>query len=103
MKQAFNLSAAFALALAVQASAQETKTVVAGAQAPEFKIKAADGTVVELAKLAEKGPVLVRLTCGCLGCDKELDYFKASPSEETRKVAGSFNAHTIVFRAAKPA
>lgn len=33
----------------------------------------------------------------------ELDYFRASPSEETRKVAASFNAHTIVFRAAKPA
>ena len=24
-----------------------------------------------------KGPVLVRLTCGCLGCDKELPYFQA--------------------------
>ena len=81
MKQAITLSAAFALALAVQAAAQELKpsekTVVAGAQAPEFKIKAADGQEVELAKLTAKGPVLVRLTCGCLGCDKELDYFKA--------------------------
>ena len=24
-----------------------------------------------------KGPVLVRLTCGCAGCDKELAYFQA--------------------------
>jgi arsenite methyltransferase len=30
---------------------------------------------------------------------KQLDYFSASGSAETRKVAGSFNAHTIVLRA----
>jgi peroxiredoxin len=81
MKQAITLSAALVLALAVQAVAQEQKpsekTVVTGAQAPEFKIKTADGKEVELAKLTATGPVLVRLTCGCLGCDKELDYFKA--------------------------
>ena len=81
MKQIIAFSAALALALAVQATAQEQKpaekTVVTGAQAPEFKIKTADGKEVELAKLTAKGPVLVRLTCGCLGCDKELDYFKA--------------------------
>jgi SAM-dependent methyltransferase len=29
------------------------------------------------------------------------DYFSASGSAETRKVAGSFNAHTIVLRASK--
>jgi peroxiredoxin len=81
MKQIITFSAAFALALAVQAAAQEQKpaekTVVIGAPAPEFKIKSADGQELELAKLTAKGPVLVRLTCGCLGCDKELDYFKA--------------------------
>jgi peroxiredoxin len=81
MKQALALGAALALALAFQAVAQDQKpsekTVVTGAQAPEFKIKGADGQVVDLAKLTAKGPVLVRLTCGCLGCDKELDYFKA--------------------------
>lgn len=32
---------------------------------------------------------------------RELDYFSASSSAETRKVAGSFNAHTIVLRATK--
>jgi len=31
----------------------------------------------------------------------QLDYFSASGSAETRKVAGSFNAHTIVLRASK--
>jgi SAM-dependent methyltransferase len=30
-----------------------------------------------------------------------LDYFAGSSSDETRKVAGSFNAHTIVLRAGK--
>jgi hypothetical protein len=32
---------------------------------------------------------------------KHLDYFSASGSAETRKVAGSFNAHTFVLRASK--
>lgn len=81
MKLALTLAAALASALALQAAAQEQKpaekTVVTGAQAPEFKIKTSDGQEVDLAKLTAKGPVLVRLTCGCLGCDKELDYFKA--------------------------
>jgi peroxiredoxin len=81
MKRFFALSAAFSVGLALQAAAQEQKptekTVVTGAQAPEFKIKTADGQEVELSNLTAKGPVLVRLTCGCLGCDKELDYFNA--------------------------
>lgn len=33
----------------------------------------------------------------------ELDYFAASGNEETRKVAGSFNAHTVVLRARRSA
>jgi peroxiredoxin len=32
---------------------------------------------IDLAELTKKGPVLVRLTCGCLGCDQEIKYFKA--------------------------
>ena len=52
------------------------KTVDIGKQAPKFKIKASDGKVIDLAKLTKKGPVLVRLTCGCSGCDKELAYFQ---------------------------
>jgi peroxiredoxin len=53
------------------------KKVVIGAQAPEFKIKDANGKEIDLAALTAKGPVLVRLTCGCVGCDKELEYFQA--------------------------
>ena len=48
-----------------------------GDQAPTFQIKDPFGKVIDLAKLTEKGPVLVRLTCGCSGCDKELAYFQA--------------------------
>lgn len=58
-------------------SAQEEKTVVVGADAPAFRITTPEGKVIDLAKLTEKGPVLVRLTCGCSGCDKELAYFQA--------------------------
>jgi peroxiredoxin len=47
-----------------------------GDQAPDFVIKDADGRDIKLAELAAKGPVLVRLTCGCSGCDKELAYFQ---------------------------
>ena len=34
------------------------------------------GVKLDLAELTKKGPVLVRLTCGCSGCDKELAYFQ---------------------------
>lgn len=47
-----------------------------GDSAPEFKIKDATGKEINLADLTAKGPVLVRLTCGCSGCDKELAYFQ---------------------------
>jgi peroxiredoxin len=47
-----------------------------GDQAPEFVIKDAEGKEIKLADLTAKGPVLVRLTCGCSGCDKELAYFQ---------------------------
>jgi peroxiredoxin len=57
------------------------KTVVIGADAPEFKIKDSAGNEIDLAKLTEQGPVLVRLTCGCSGCDKELAYFQTLHEE----------------------
>jgi peroxiredoxin len=57
-------------------AAPETKVKV-GEPAPAFTIKAANGEIIDLAKLTENGPALVRLTCGCLGCDKELPYFQA--------------------------
>lgn len=53
------------------------KTVAIGKAAPKFKIKDTNGKEIDLAKLTKKGPVLVRLTCGCKGCDKELAYFQA--------------------------
>lgn len=63
------------------ASAAKTETKVEqklaiGDQAPEFKVKDSSGKVIDLAELTAKGPVLVRLTCGCSGCDKELAYFQ---------------------------
>jgi len=61
--------------------APEKKTVVVGADAPEFTIKDSEGKLIDLKKLTEKGPVLVRLTCGCSGCDKELAYFQALHKE----------------------
>ena len=53
-----------------------TGKVEIGQKAPVFQIKDATGKVIDLAKLTDKGPVLVRLTCGCSGCDKELAYFQ---------------------------
>jgi len=53
-----------------------TAKVSVGQPAPAFKIKDATGKTVDLAELTAKGPVLVRLTCGCSGCDKELAYFQ---------------------------
>jgi peroxiredoxin len=66
--------------------AKPTKKVDVGAQAPAFKIKDANGKEIDLAELTAKGPVLVRLTCGCAGCDKELAYFQAM--HEAYKGAG---------------
>src|SRR6185503_1636241 len=53
------------------------KKVDVGLQAPDFKIQDRTGKLIDLAQLTAKGPVLVRLTCGCSGCDKELAYFQA--------------------------
>jgi peroxiredoxin len=61
-------------------AAESAKTTVSpllpGQAAPEFKIKDSSGRDIVLSELTAKGPVLVRLTCGCLGCDKELPYFQ---------------------------
>jgi peroxiredoxin len=59
-----------------QEAAEPQKSVVIGGAAPEFQIKDSRGELIDLTKLAAKGPVLVRLTCGCSGCDKELAYFQ---------------------------
>ena len=72
------LCAAAALALVFALQAEEPKKKIdVGSPAPEFKIKDPSGKVIDLAELTAKGPVLLRLTCGCSGCDKELAYFQA--------------------------
>ncbi len=63
-------------ALATAADPVPPAKVAVGEPAPAFKIKDAAGKTVDLAELTAKGPVLVRLTCGCSGCDKELAYFQ---------------------------
>ena len=45
--------------------------------APKVVLKSADGKKsYDLERLVADGPVLVRLTCACSGCDQELPYFK---------------------------
>jgi peroxiredoxin len=61
---------------AAEPPAPPAKKVEVGAPAPAYKIKDASGKVIDLAELTAGGPVLVRLTCGCSGCDKELSYFQ---------------------------
>jgi peroxiredoxin len=56
--------------------AEAAPKLVVGDTAPAFKIKDSAGKEIDLAELTAKGPVLVRLTCGCLGCDRELPYFQ---------------------------
>ena len=71
------LSLTLTLAMAFVATAEPAKTLKVGDTAPTFKIKDTNGKQINLTKLTAKGPVLVRLTCGCLGCDRELPYFQA--------------------------
>jgi peroxiredoxin len=55
-------------------------------QAPAVVLKSADGKHdVDLAKLVAEGPVLVRLTCACSGCDKELPQFQRLDAAYTSK------------------
>jgi len=61
----------------VDAKAAAAEPLKIGQPAPDFHIKDQAGKEISLTKLSAKGPVLVRLTCGCLGCDKELPYFQA--------------------------
>jgi peroxiredoxin len=62
--------------VAKPAEKEALSKIAIGEQAPQFKIKDANGKTIDLAELTAKGPVLVRLTCGCTGCDKELAYFQ---------------------------
>ncbi|MFT5108238.1 MAG: peroxiredoxin [Pseudoalteromonas tetraodonis] len=71
------IACVFISVLCFDAIAEPEKTLKVGVAAPEFKIKDSAGKEIDLAELSKKGPVLVRLTCGCLGCDLELPYFQA--------------------------
>jgi peroxiredoxin len=78
MLRAISLALLLAVCV-VSARAEEPAAapkVAVGEPAPVFQIKDASGKVIDLAALTAKGPVLVRLTCGCSGCDKELAYFQ---------------------------
>jgi peroxiredoxin len=70
------LFAAALPALAFAADPPKPAKIDVGQPAPEFKIKDPSGKLIDLAELSAKGPVLVRLTCGCSGCDKELAYYQ---------------------------
>src|SRR5262245_61702744 len=46
-------------------------------EAPKVVLKSPDGKKsYDLQKLTAEGPVLVRLTCACSGCDQELAFFQ---------------------------
>src|SRR5207302_5620247 len=46
-------------------------------QAPKVVLTSPDGKkTYDLAKLTAEGPVLIRLTCACSGCDQELPFFQ---------------------------
>jgi peroxiredoxin len=70
------VSAVMCLVSMASADTPSVNKVAVGGLAPTFKIKDASGNMIDLAALTNKGPVLVRLTCGCVGCDKELAYFQ---------------------------
>ena len=64
-------------------------------QAPAVVLQSPDGKKsYDLAKLTAQGPVLVRLTCACSGCDQELAFFQ--------KLQAAYNAKGLqtvaVFR-----
>ena len=66
------LAVALAFAAVTAARADEPAK-----QAPKVVLQSPDGKEsYDLQKLAEEGPVLVRLTCACSGCDKELPQFQ---------------------------
>lgn len=65
-----------AFVIAAEEAPQPRVKVAVGSAAPDFKIKDQAGKEINLAELTKQGPVLVRLTCGCSGCDKELAFFQ---------------------------
>ena len=71
MRQLSLLAGLAVLFVAGAARAEEPK------QAPRIVLQSPDGKQsYDLDKLTAEGPVLVRLTCACSGCDKELAHFQ---------------------------
>jgi peroxiredoxin len=65
--------AVVALAILTGAARTEEKPKTA----PKVVLKSPDGKkTIDLKKLTDEGPVLVRLTCACSGCDQELPFFQ---------------------------
>jgi peroxiredoxin len=55
-------------------------------QAPKVVLQSPDGKKsYDLEKLTKDGPVLVRLTCACSGCDQELPYFQKLQTAYNKK------------------
>jgi peroxiredoxin len=55
-------------------------------QAPKVVLQSPDGKKsYDLTKLTSDGPVLVRLTCACSGCDQELPFFQKLQSAYNAK------------------
>jgi peroxiredoxin len=75
VRQLASLSVVLALGIAVAQEPAPAKVDI-GTKAPAFKFKDQSGKLIDLYELVAQGPVLVRLTCGCSGCDKELAYFQ---------------------------
>jgi peroxiredoxin len=70
------LTVALALAL-VAGTARADEPKDPPKQAPKIVLQSPDGKkTYDLEKLTAEGPVLVRLTCACTGCDQELAYFQ---------------------------
>ena len=80
MRNVLTLALAFAVVpLAVRAEDKPK-------EAPKIVLQSPDGKkTYDLEKLTSEGPVLVRLTCACSGCDQELAYFQKLQSAYNTK------------------
>jgi peroxiredoxin len=94
------LTLAAVLTVGIGSIRAEEKKATTEKQAPAIVLKSADGKKsIDLQKLFSDGPVLVRLTCACSGCDQELAYFQKLQSAYNTK-----GLHTVaVFREAPEA
>jgi peroxiredoxin len=62
---------------AVLALTQALRSEEPAKHAPKVVLQSPDGKKsYDLTKLTAEGPVLVRLTCACSGCDQELPFFQ---------------------------